>query len=51
MVTEVHPHGKHTCYCPKCGHEEDVEENVRCQDQVCPECGSYMMAKEPGEYR
>lgn len=51
MVTEVHPHGEHECYCPRCGYETIVAESVRCQDQVCPECGTYMRAKEAGEFR
>jgi DNA-binding CsgD family transcriptional regulator len=51
MVTEVHEHGEHVCYCPSCGYETTVGENVRCKDQVCPQCGTYLRAKETGEYR
>lgn len=47
----VHPHGEHTCYCPSCDYEMPVAENVKCNTQECPECGTRMRAKETGEYR
>lgn len=51
VTTNVHEHGEHDCSCPKCGYEKTVGESVRCNEQVCPECGAYMRAKETGEYR
>jgi transcription initiation factor IIE alpha subunit len=52
MVTnDVHEHGEHECYCPRCGYSVTVAENVRCRDQVCPECGGYLRARDPGEFR
>jgi len=47
----VHPHGEHVCYCPKCNEEITVKENVKCNTQVCPECGTRMRAKDIGERR
>lgn len=46
-----HEHGAHTCYCPSCGLEVEVEANVRCNSQICPECGDRMRAEDTGEYR
>ena len=51
MVIQFHPHGEHVCYCPACGYEKTVEANVKCNQQICPECGDTMRAKETGEYR
>jgi len=47
----VHPHGEHICYCPKCEHEITVDEDVKCNTQECPECGTRMRAKDIGERR
>ncbi len=47
----VHPHGEHICVCPKCGEETTVEEDVKCNTQECPECGTKMRAKDIGERR
>jgi hypothetical protein len=46
-----HEHGPHTCYCPTCGFEEEVDAYTRCSSKSCPVCGSRMRAKETGEYR
>jgi len=47
----VHPHGGHLCTCPKCEEEISVAEDVKCNTQECPECGTVMRAKEIGERR
>ena len=47
----VHPHGAHICVCPQCEEEVTVEENIKCNTQSCPECGTQMRAKEIGERR
>ena len=36
----VHAHGEHICVCPKCDNEITVAENVKCNAQKCPECGT-----------
>lgn len=51
MVTDVHEHGEHECYCPRCGYSKKFPENARCRDQVCPDCGGYLRARETGQYR
>jgi transcription initiation factor IIE alpha subunit len=51
MTIGSHEHGDHTCYCPSCGYEETVGENVKCNTLTCPQCGDRMRAKETGEYR
>jgi NADH pyrophosphatase NudC (nudix superfamily) len=51
QAISVHPHGEHTCYCPKCGETKKVEENVQCYTQYCSKCGTRMRAVETGEYR
>jgi uncharacterized paraquat-inducible protein A len=50
-ATGVHEHTAHECYCPRCGYSVTVPENVRCKDQVCPNCGAYLRARETGKYR
>lgn len=47
----VHPHGPHLCYCPSCGYEEEVAENVKCNTLSCPNCGDRLRATETGEQR
>ena len=47
----VRPHGPHLCYCPNCNTEVEVEAYVKCNTQICPNCGTRMRAKETGEYR
>lgn len=47
----AHEHGPHTCYCPNCSKEVEVEAWVPCNTQTCPLCGTRMRAKETGEYR
>jgi peptide subunit release factor 1 (eRF1) len=51
MAIGVHRHGEHTCYCPSCGYEEDVEEGEKCKERICPQCGAQLRAKETGERR
>lgn len=46
-----HEHGAHTCYCPSCGFEQDVEAYIRCNSEICPICGHGLRAKETGEFR
>lgn len=46
-----HPHGEHVCVCPECGVEITVDENVKCNTQKCPKCGTRMRAVETGERR
>jgi HK97 family phage prohead protease len=48
---KAHPHGDHVCYCPECGAEITVGEDVKCNTQKCPECGVRMRAKDTGERR
>ena len=45
----IHPHGDHICYCPKCDKEITVTEDIKCNTQSCPECGTQMRAKDIGE--
>lgn len=47
----VHEHGPHECYCPQCNATITVEENMKCRDRVCPQCGTRLRAKETGERR
>ena len=47
----IHPHGVHSCRCPSCGYETEVEESVKCNTLTCPQCGSRMRAVDTGEYR
>lgn len=47
----AHEHGPHICYCPSCSTEVEVGPYIKCNTQVCPQCGSMMRAKETGEYR
>lgn len=49
VAEREHPHGDHTCYCPECGYEQVVGEDVKCKEQVCPECGASMRAEDVGE--
>jgi len=46
-----HPHGEHICVCPECGKEITVGEDIKCNTQRCPECGTQMRAKETGDRR
>jgi cation transport regulator len=48
---EAHPHGEHICVCADCKKEVTVGTGEKCNTQKCPECGSFMTAKEPGENR
>lgn len=45
------PHGEHDCYCPSCGYALTVSTNVKCNSQVCPDCGNRMRATETGDFR
>jgi len=47
----AHEHGPHECYCPACGHTEQVAEDKRCNTLSCPVCGQRMRASETGERR
>lgn len=47
----VHPHGGHTCVCPKCNEEIIVAEDIKCNTQECPECGTRMRAENIGQRR
>jgi uncharacterized paraquat-inducible protein A len=47
----AHEHGKHTCYCPGCNYEIDVDAYTKCNTLTCPQCGERMRAKETGELR
>lgn len=47
----IHPHGEHTCVCPKCDAEITVAAGVKCNEQKCPKCGVQMRATEAGERR
>lgn len=47
----AHEHGPHTCYCPSCNYQSEVEAYVRCNTLSCPNCGSRMRAVETGEFR
>ena len=47
----IHPHGEHTCICSECKQEITVAENVKCNTQVCSECGAPMVAQTAGERR
>jgi len=47
----IHAHGEHTCVCPECNKEAAVAENIKCNTQSCPECGTKMRAKDIGERR
>lgn len=47
----THPHGEHVCVCPECGTEITVAEDVKCNTQKCPDCGTRMRAKDIGERR
>jgi len=51
MLTKVHPHGTHKCYCPNCEKVIEVGEDVKCNLQKCPDCGALMRAVEVGEGR
>jgi hypothetical protein len=51
MSINIHPHGEHVCYCPVCSYEKTVEANEKCNQQVCPICGTRMRAKDIGERR
>lgn len=50
IITE-HQHGDHYCICPLCGFREIVGAYVKCNQRVCPFCGSRMRAEEAGELR
>jgi hypothetical protein len=47
----AHEHGPHTCYCPNCNFEKEVDAYTRCNTVACPVCGTRMRAKDTGEYR
>jgi hypothetical protein len=47
----AHEHGPHACYCLNCDLEVEVGPYIKCNTQVCPQCGSALRAKETGEYR
>lgn len=47
----AHEHGPHTCYCPQCNYETEVEAYVKCNSQVCPHCGGRLRARETGALR
>ena len=46
-----HEHGPHLCYCPTCGWEQEVSENVKCNTLTCCICGDRLRAVSTGEYR
>jgi len=46
-----HRHGEHFCYCPSCGWEQEVSENVKCNTLTCCMCGARMRAVSTGERR
>lgn len=47
----THPHGDHVCVCPACGKEITVAEDIKCNTQDCPDCGTRMRAQDIGERR
>ena len=47
----AHEHGPHTCYCPNCSFEKEVDAYTKCNSQTCPVCNTRMRAKDTGEYR
>lgn len=51
MGIGVHEHGEHDCLCVSCGYTETVGAGVKCNNRICPECGTIMRAVETGERR
>ena len=47
----VHPHGDHACVCSTCKTESTVGADVKCNTQVCANCGDPMTAVVAGDKR